>query len=46
VIVLGGEVAIADHVATFRDDTSGDGAFARELARIWWYGVYRRRLTA
>ncbi|MBE1490100.1 TetR/AcrR family transcriptional regulator [Plantactinospora soyae] len=44
VIVIGGDVAIADHVATFPDDTSGDAAFARELAAIWWHGVYRRDL--
>ncbi|MBF9134323.1 TetR/AcrR family transcriptional regulator [Plantactinospora sp. S1510] len=42
VIVIGGEAAIADHVATFPDDTAGDAAFARELAAIWWHGVYRR----
>src|SRR6201991_77452 len=40
VIVLGGEQAIADHVLVA--DPSRDDAFARELAEIWWYGVYRR----
>ncbi|MFF1844882.1 TetR/AcrR family transcriptional regulator [Streptomyces sp. NPDC058232] len=40
VIVTGGERAIVEHV-TARDPGS-DAAFARELARIWWYGVYRR----
>jgi AcrR family transcriptional regulator len=40
VIVIGGEQAIADHVLTA--DPSRDDAFARELAEIWWYGVYRR----
>jgi hypothetical protein len=42
VIVVGGERAIADHVAVSGDDTGGDAAFARELALIWWYGAYQR----
>jgi AcrR family transcriptional regulator len=42
VIVVGGERALADHVAISGDDTSGDAAFARELALIWWYGAYQR----
>jgi AcrR family transcriptional regulator len=41
VVVWGGEQAIAHHVGT--DDGSGDTAFARELATIWWYGVYCRQ---
>jgi hypothetical protein len=32
--------AIAHHIAV--DDGSGDTALARELARIWWHGAYRR----
>lgn len=40
IIVIGGERAIFDHVA--EADASTDAAFARELARTWWYGVYRR----
>ena len=40
VIVIGGERAIFDH--TVAADPAEDAAFARELARIWWYGVYRR----
>ncbi|SNY67386.1 TetR/AcrR family transcriptional regulator [Paractinoplanes atraurantiacus] len=40
VIVWGGAQAIARHIEV--DDGSGDGAFARELARIWWYGAFRR----
>ena len=24
-------------------DGTGDAVFATELARIWWYGVYRRQ---
>ncbi|MEU3183733.1 TetR/AcrR family transcriptional regulator [Streptomyces sp. NPDC006923] len=40
VIVWGGEQAIAHHIGV--DDGSGDAAFARELARIWWYGAYSR----
>jgi AcrR family transcriptional regulator len=39
-IVLGGETALVEHVSTA--DPSGDAAFARELARTWWYGIYRR----
>ncbi|MEV4626516.1 helix-turn-helix domain-containing protein [Micromonospora sp. NPDC049523] len=42
IIVIGGERAIADHVAT-TDDSSGDDAFGAELAKIWWYGAYRRQ---
>ncbi|WP_327287651.1 TetR/AcrR family transcriptional regulator [Streptomyces sp. NBC_01198] len=41
VVVWGGEQAIARHISTA--DPSGDAAFARELAEIWWYGVYCRR---
>jgi AcrR family transcriptional regulator len=39
-IVWGGEPAIAHHVRV--DDGSGDMAFARELASMWWYGAFRR----
>jgi AcrR family transcriptional regulator len=39
-IVWGGEQAITRHIAV--DDGSGDEAFARELAAIFWHGVYRR----
>ncbi|GAA5195892.1 hypothetical protein GCM10023322_63620 [Rugosimonospora acidiphila] len=40
VIVIGGERAIFDQATA--GDPSGDAAFARELALIWWYGAYRR----
>lgn len=40
VIVMGGELAIADHITSA--DPSTDATFARELALTWWYGVYRR----
>jgi AcrR family transcriptional regulator len=40
VVVVGGERAISDHVAT--EEAGSDAAFAHELAMIWWYGVYRR----
>lgn len=40
VIVLGGERAIIDHIAAVGPEA--DASFARELARTWWYGVYRR----
>jgi AcrR family transcriptional regulator len=40
IIVLGGERAIVNHVNT--RDAATDAAFATELARIWWHGVYRR----
>jgi AcrR family transcriptional regulator len=40
IIVWGGSQAIAHHISV--DDGSGDAVFARELARIWWYGAYRR----
>jgi AcrR family transcriptional regulator len=40
IIVIGGERAIFDHVTVA--DSSDDATFARELALIWWYGVYRR----
>jgi AcrR family transcriptional regulator len=40
IIVWGGAQAIAHHIRV--DDGRGDPAFARELARIWWYGAYRR----
>ncbi|MEV4000584.1 TetR/AcrR family transcriptional regulator [Actinomadura sp. NPDC049753] len=40
IIVWGGNQAIAHHISV--DDGSGDAVFARELARIWWYGAYRR----
>lgn len=42
IIVLGGDRAISEHVAETGPDTSGDAAFARELALIWWHGAYRR----
>ncbi|MEO3817868.1 TetR/AcrR family transcriptional regulator [Plantactinospora sp. B24E8] len=42
IIVLGGDRAISEHVAATGPDTSGDPAFARELALIWWHGAYRR----
>jgi AcrR family transcriptional regulator len=41
VIVAGGEKAIIDHVLA--GDPDQDEVFARELALIWWHGVYRRR---
>lgn len=40
IIAWGGAQAIAHHIET--DDGSRDAVFARELARIWWYGAYRR----
>lgn len=40
VIVIGGERAIFDHIAAA--EPGDDAAFARELALIWWHGVYRR----
>lgn len=40
VIVMGGEQAIVDQVTAA--DPATDAAFARELALIWWYGVYQR----
>ncbi|CCK24944.1 hypothetical protein BN159_0565 [Streptomyces davaonensis JCM 4913] len=40
IIVWGGAQAIAHHIRV--DDGSGDKAFARELAQIWWHGAYRR----
>ncbi|WP_240810989.1 TetR/AcrR family transcriptional regulator [Streptomyces tendae] len=40
IIVWGGGQAIARHISV--DDGNGDASFARELARIWWYGAYRR----
>jgi AcrR family transcriptional regulator len=40
IIAWGGAQAIAHHIRV--DDGSGDAVFARELARIWWYGAYRR----
>lgn len=40
VIVVGGERAISDQVAT--GDAGSDAAFAEQLASIWWHGVYRR----
>lgn len=40
IISWGGAQAIARHIQT--DDGGGDTAFAHELARIWWYGAYRR----
>ncbi|RKR93059.1 TetR family transcriptional regulator [Micromonospora pisi] len=39
-VVMGGERALVDHVTA--GDPHADGAFARELALTWWYGVYRR----
>lgn len=44
IIVWGGAQAIAHHIRV--DDGSGDTVFARELARIWWYGAYRRPTEA
>ncbi|MFH8625996.1 TetR/AcrR family transcriptional regulator [Streptomyces vietnamensis] len=43
IIVRGGAQAIAHHIDV--DDGSGDAAMARELARTWWYGAYRRPAT-
>ncbi|WP_329459624.1 TetR/AcrR family transcriptional regulator [Streptomyces sp. NBC_01497] len=43
IIVWGGEQAIAHHIS--KVDQSGDAAFALELASIWWYGAYNRRLS-
>ncbi|MCZ4602647.1 TetR/AcrR family transcriptional regulator [Streptomyces sp. Lzd4kr] len=40
VIVTGGERAIVEHITT--RPPGSDPVFARELALIWWYGVYRR----
>lgn len=40
IIAWGGAQAIAHHIQV--DDGSRDVVFARELARIWWYGAYRR----
>jgi AcrR family transcriptional regulator len=40
IIVIGGERAIFDHITTA--GPADDAAFARELALIWWDGVYRR----
>ncbi|SNT54174.1 DNA-binding transcriptional regulator, AcrR family [Asanoa hainanensis] len=40
VIVVGGERAIFDHITSA--PPADDATFARELARTWWYGVYRR----
>ncbi|MEU6347005.1 TetR/AcrR family transcriptional regulator [Streptomyces sp. NPDC046977] len=40
IIVWGGAQAIAHHIEV--DDGSHDAVLARELARIWWYGAYRR----
>ncbi|MET9111299.1 TetR/AcrR family transcriptional regulator [Streptomyces zhihengii] len=40
IIVWGGNQAIAHHLIV--DDGTGDEDLARELARTWWYGVYRR----
>jgi AcrR family transcriptional regulator len=40
VVVIGGEKAIFDHVLA--GDPGQDEVFARELALIWWHGVYRR----
>jgi AcrR family transcriptional regulator len=39
-IVMGGERALVEQVTA--GDPGSDEAFARELARTWWYGVYRR----
>ncbi|MFK3981644.1 TetR/AcrR family transcriptional regulator [Micromonospora sp. NPDC050397] len=43
IIIVGGDRALADHVALNPGDSSGDAVFAAELAKIWWYGVYSRR---
>ncbi|MFD3454514.1 TetR/AcrR family transcriptional regulator [Streptomyces sp. NPDC058691] len=43
IIVWGGEQAIAHHIAT--EDQGRDAAFALELASMWWYGAYNRRIT-
>jgi len=40
IIVWGGLRAIEHHIRV--DDGGGDEAFAKELARIWWYGAFRR----
>ncbi|MFD0746576.1 TetR/AcrR family transcriptional regulator [Phytohabitans flavus] len=40
VIVWGGTRAIEQHIRA--DDGTGDHSFAAELARIWWYGAFRR----
>lgn len=40
VVVDGGMRTIADQVANGRP--SEDAAVAREMARIWWYGAFRR----
>jgi AcrR family transcriptional regulator len=40
IVIFGGEQAIVHHIAT--DPGSGDAAFARQLAEVWWYGAFRR----
>jgi AcrR family transcriptional regulator len=40
IIIWGVGGVMARHLGT--DDGSGDAAFARELGRIFWHGVYRR----
>ncbi|MGQ4421325.1 TetR/AcrR family transcriptional regulator [Streptomyces violaceoruber] len=40
IIAWGGAQAIAHHIQV--EEASCDPVFARELARIWWYGAYRR----
>jgi AcrR family transcriptional regulator len=42
-IVMGGEQALADHVAS--EAPAADAALARELALTWWYGIYRRPMS-
>ncbi|WUD70824.1 TetR/AcrR family transcriptional regulator [Streptomyces sp. NBC_00510] len=43
IIVTGGERALTDQVTT--GEPAGDPAFARELARTWWHGIYRRPMS-
>ncbi|WP_432164184.1 TetR/AcrR family transcriptional regulator [Streptomyces tendae] len=40
IIAWGGAQAIAHHIRV--EEAGCDPVFARELARIWWYGAYRR----
>ncbi|WP_432132812.1 TetR/AcrR family transcriptional regulator [Streptomyces tendae] len=40
IIAWGGAQAIAHHIQV--EEPNCDPVFARELARIWWYGAYRR----
>ncbi|MEH1166409.1 TetR/AcrR family transcriptional regulator [Micromonospora sp. CPCC 205539] len=41
-IVYGGDRFLAHHASTTPADPDADATAARELARTWWYGAYRR----